>query len=97
MLTAAERREKIWDVVRVSSGNFLEMYDFMVFGYFAGAIGAAFFPGGDSFASLMKSLIKKVMVFFFSTWFRNSSATFILVPPLGAGSMAISSRMILNI
>ncbi len=26
MLTEAERREKIWDVVRVSSGNFLEMY-----------------------------------------------------------------------
>jgi MHS family citrate/tricarballylate:H+ symporter-like MFS transporter len=35
MLTAAERREKVWDVVRVSSGNFLEMYDFFVYGYFA--------------------------------------------------------------
>jgi MFS family permease len=44
-------------IVRVASGNFLEMYDFMVFGYFAGAIGAAFFPGGDSFATLMKSLM----------------------------------------
>ena len=33
-------RVRIGDVVRVASGNFLEMYDFMVFGYFAGAIGA---------------------------------------------------------
>jgi MHS family citrate/tricarballylate:H+ symporter-like MFS transporter len=44
-------------VIRVASGNFLEMYDFMVFGYFAVAIGQTFFPGGDSFASLMKSLM----------------------------------------
>src|SRR5207248_4772941 len=29
-------------VVRVSCGNFLEMYDFMVFGYYAAAIGNAF-------------------------------------------------------
>src|SRR4051812_16494380 len=40
-------------VVRVSSGNFLEMYDFMVFGYYASAIGAAFFPSGSPFVSLM--------------------------------------------
>jgi len=33
-------------VIRVSSGNFLEMYDFMVFGYYASAIGRAFFPSG---------------------------------------------------
>jgi MHS family citrate/tricarballylate:H+ symporter-like MFS transporter len=34
MLTPEERKAKIWAVVRVSSGNFLEMYDFMVFGYY---------------------------------------------------------------
>ena len=44
-------------ITRVASGNFLEMYDFMVFGYFAADIGRAFFPGGDGFASLMKSLM----------------------------------------
>ena len=44
-------------VIRVSSGNFLEMYDFMVFGYYAAAIGRAFFPGGNEFASLMLSLM----------------------------------------
>jgi MFS family permease len=44
-------------VVRVSSGNFLEMYDFMVFGYYASAIGRAFFPNGSPFVSLMLSLM----------------------------------------
>jgi MFS family permease len=51
------RKWKSWSVVRVTSGNFLEMYDFMVFGYYASAIGATFFPGGSEFASLMKSLM----------------------------------------
>ena len=44
-------------VVRVSLGNFLEMYDFMVFGYYAAAIGRAFFPDQSEYASLMKSLM----------------------------------------
>jgi MFS family permease len=48
---------KLWSVVRVSSGNFLEMYDFMVFGYYAQAIGAAFFPSGNPFVSLMLALM----------------------------------------
>src|SRR5262245_41293978 len=48
---------RLWSVVRVSSGNFLEMYDFMVFGYYASAIGAAFFPSGSPFFSLMLSLM----------------------------------------
>src|SRR3989475_6841847 len=52
-----ERESKIWPVVRVASGNFLEMYDFMVFGYYAAAIGRTFFPSDSEFASLMKSLM----------------------------------------
>jgi len=51
------KQEMIRAVVRVSSGNFLEMYDFMVFGYYAAAIGRAFFPTGNEFASLMLSLM----------------------------------------
>src|SRR5579863_1154219 len=43
-------------VVRVASGNFLEMYDFQVFGYYAAAIARTFFPSGNEFASLMLSL-----------------------------------------
>ncbi len=57
MTTLQDRKSKIWSVVRVSSGNFLEMYDFMVFGYYASAIGSAFFPNGNPFVSLMLSLM----------------------------------------
>src|SRR6201981_2613921 len=56
-MLSSDHRSKIWSVVRVSSGNFLEMYDFMVFGYYASAIGNAFFPGGNPFLSLMSSLM----------------------------------------
>src|ERR1051325_8205906 len=44
-------------VVRGACGDFLEMDDFMVFGYYAAAIGRAFFPTRSSFASLMLSLM----------------------------------------
>jgi MFS family permease len=40
-------------VVLVSTGNFLEMYDFMVFGYYAPAIAKAFFPLESEFAALL--------------------------------------------
>jgi len=53
----AGRREKILSVVRVSSGNFLEMYDFFVFGYYASAIGKTFFPTGSEFAQLMAAFM----------------------------------------
>ena len=53
---AAIRREKVKSVVRVAAGNFLEMYDFMIYGYYAAAIGRAFFPKSSEFASLMLSL-----------------------------------------
>ncbi len=51
-----DRRTKLKSVVIVSAGNFLEMYDFMVFGYYATAIGWTFFPATSEFASLMLSL-----------------------------------------
>ncbi|MGH9496887.1 MAG: MFS transporter [Candidatus Sulfotelmatobacter sp.] len=51
------RKAKIWAVVRVSSGNFLEMYYFMVFGYYASEIGRVFFPSGNPFTSLMLALM----------------------------------------
>jgi metabolite-proton symporter len=54
---SSERIEKIKNVIRVSSGNFLEMYDFIVFGYYAVAIGRTFFPGHDPYASLMLSFM----------------------------------------
>ena len=53
MSSGPDRAGKIASVVRVSSGNFLEMYDFFVFGYYASAIGKAFFPSSSEFAQLM--------------------------------------------
>jgi MFS family permease len=57
MAGLSARAEKIRTVIRVSSGNFLEMYDFFVFGYYAKIIGDTFFPKGDEFLSLMSALI----------------------------------------
>jgi len=51
------RGAKIKNVIRVSSGNFLEMYDFIVFGYYAAAIGRTFFPAHNPYASLMLSFM----------------------------------------
>jgi MFS family permease len=45
------------NIARVASGNFLEMYDFIVFGYYAPNIAHAFFPGGNEFLSLMLTLM----------------------------------------
>jgi MFS transporter, MHS family, citrate/tricarballylate:H+ symporter len=44
---------KIATVVRVTSGNFLEMFDFFLFGFYATYIARAFFPVGSDFAALM--------------------------------------------
>ncbi|HXB72558.1 MAG TPA: MFS transporter [Candidatus Acidoferrales bacterium] len=55
MSPETERRAKIRAVIRVATGNFLEMYDFFVFGYYAAPIGRTFFPKNSEFASLMLS------------------------------------------
>jgi MFS family permease len=54
---ATGKRSAFKNIFIVSSGNFLEMYDFMVFGYYAKAIGQTFFPTGNEFASLMLALM----------------------------------------
>ncbi|MGI4983522.1 MAG: MFS transporter [Janthinobacterium lividum] len=56
MAEAAVQEHKARTVFRVVSGNFLEMYDFMVYGYYASAIAKAYFPVNSDFASLMLSL-----------------------------------------
>ena len=56
-ISPAERLEKLKAVFIVSGGNFLEMYDFMVFGYYANAIARTYFPSSNEFASLMLSLM----------------------------------------
>ena len=54
-MASAVQESKVWPVIRVASGNMLEMYDFMVFGYYAAAIGRAFFPKGNEAAQLMSA------------------------------------------
>ncbi|RUL64493.1 MFS transporter [Dyella dinghuensis] len=51
------RRESVKAIVRVVSGNFLEMYDFMVYGYYAPAIAKAYFPAHSAYASLLLTLL----------------------------------------
>ncbi|PMS35626.1 metabolite-proton symporter [Trinickia symbiotica] len=53
---APHAESKFLTVFRVVSGNFLEMYDFMVYGYYASAIAKTYFPNGSDFVSLMLSL-----------------------------------------
>jgi len=56
MLSRAERRAKVSAIIRVASCNFIEAYDFIVYGYYAGYIAATFFPNKSEFISLMLSL-----------------------------------------
>ncbi|WNW10869.1 MFS transporter [Pseudomonas sp. DTU_2021_1001937_2_SI_NGA_ILE_001] len=53
-MTSTQNKGKA--IFRVVSGNFLEMYDFMVYGFYATAIAKTFFPADSAFASLMLSL-----------------------------------------
>lgn len=52
---APPRASLLKPTLMVASGNFLEMYDFMVFGYYAQAIAKAYFPSADPFVALMAS------------------------------------------
>ncbi len=50
---ASPPASKIATVLRVTSGNFLEMFDFFLFGFYAPYIAKTFFPSANEFASLM--------------------------------------------
>jgi MFS transporter, MHS family, citrate/tricarballylate:H+ symporter len=51
------RLDRIKTILRVTSGNFLEMYDFFLFGIYARQIGETFFPSDDPYASLMATFL----------------------------------------
>jgi len=51
------RLDKAKTILRVTSGNFLEMYDFFLFGIYARQIGQTFFPSDDPYASLMATFL----------------------------------------
>ena len=49
--------DRLRTVLRVTSGNFLEMYDFFLFGIYAQQISRAFFPSDNPYASLMATFL----------------------------------------
>lgn len=53
----SRQRSAFKSIFIVASGNFLEMFDFMVFGYYATYIAKAFFPTGSDFISLLLTLM----------------------------------------
>ncbi len=53
MTRSAQRESRAATVLRVTSGNFLEMFDFFLFGFYATYIARAFFPAGDEVSSLL--------------------------------------------
>lgn len=55
--TPTATRSRVGTVLRVTSGNFMEMFDFFLFGFYATAISKAFFPAGDEVASLMMTFM----------------------------------------
>jgi MHS family citrate/tricarballylate:H+ symporter-like MFS transporter len=48
---------KVATVLRVTSGNFLEMFDFFLFGFYASQIAHSFFPNSSPFAGLMLTFV----------------------------------------
>jgi MFS transporter, MHS family, citrate/tricarballylate:H+ symporter len=53
----SQTRATVMKILAVASGNFIEMYDFVVYGYYATYIAHAFFPLNSQFGSLMLSLM----------------------------------------
>jgi len=51
--TQAASPSKWSTVLRVTSGNFLEMFDFFLYGFYATYIAKTFFPSNDEYASLI--------------------------------------------
>src|SRR6516162_4340646 len=46
-------RSRLGAILRSTSGNFLEQFDFFLFGFYASRISAAFFPAGDEVTGLL--------------------------------------------
>src|SRR4051794_30251761 len=48
-------KSRIGAILRATSGNFLEQFDFFLFGFYAPAIAKAFFPSEDETAALLNA------------------------------------------
>jgi MHS family proline/betaine transporter-like MFS transporter len=50
------KRDRQKRMVAIGIGNFMEWFDFAIYGYFAAIIGAQFFPSGDPTAEMLSAL-----------------------------------------
>ena len=48
-------KNRIGAILRATSGNFLEQFDFFLFGFYAQDIAKAFFPAADETAALLNA------------------------------------------
>ena len=69
----ARAQSKIGAVLRATAGNFLEMFDFFLFGLYAAPIGNAFFATGDAFTDTSTAFV----VFWFGALMRPLGAIFL--------------------
>lgn len=53
MTQQSTRAGTVGAILRVTSGNFLEQFDFFLFGFYATYIARTFFPAESEFAALM--------------------------------------------
>src|SRR5580658_8363611 len=73
MPPAASAPSKLGAVLRATAGNFLEMFDFFLFGLYAAPIGKAFFATGDEFTDTSIAFV----VFWFGAAMRPLGAIFL--------------------
>jgi len=74
--TPQPTRSKVAAVLRVTSGNFLEMFDFFLFGFYAPYIAETFFPVGPG-GSPLSSLMRTFMTFAAGSLMRPLGAVFL--------------------
>lgn len=53
MSEPAQITSRLGAIIRATSGNFLEMFDFFLFGFYASSIARAFFPTGNDVTALL--------------------------------------------
>jgi MHS family citrate/tricarballylate:H+ symporter-like MFS transporter len=73
MPQAAPAQSKVGAVLRATAGNFLEMFDFFLFGLYAAPIGKAFLATGDAFTDTSAAFV----VFWFGALMRPLGAIFL--------------------
>ncbi len=63
-LPAVEKKIQVKPIIQVGAGNALEIYDFMIYGYYARYISQAYFPSENEYVSLMLTLMTFALGFF---------------------------------